>query len=145
MKVLLCGERIIIDQSLIEPLERKYDVVIPKDDTDLETVIKRMQISLIIFEITNRREKQLQILKMLKSKFTELSVIAIDDKKDVQNTIDTFNAGATDVFLTPYNIALLVERIEAIFKVTKKHSKNKNPQNTAKIVSKEVISIKDTQ
>ena len=116
LKLLLCGKQVSADNRLINSLKVKYDIVYTSDFNHIENILKRDTISLILLELSGDREAKLQILKNIKLKYMKLIFLVINNQKSIQNVVEVFNAGASDVFPMPYNVELLVERTEALLK-----------------------------
>ena len=115
-KLLLCGENLIDDKTLNSLLKPKYDITCLKDFLKLFEIVTREAASLIIFEITEQREKQLKILKDLKSKLPDVIVLVTNGSDNVHNATEILNAGASDVFPSPYNVKLLADRVDGLLR-----------------------------
>jgi DNA-binding response OmpR family regulator len=116
LKLLLCGEHVSVDRRLIESLKFKYKLSYATNINDLDTILEEKTFSLILLELMGATKAELKIIQKIKSNYKSVILIVINNKKNVQNVVNLFNAGAVDVFPVPYNVELLVERVEALLK-----------------------------
>lgn len=122
-KILICGKSLVTDDFLLAALQKKYDLVKVENYLKLEDAVIN-DINLTIFESSNKKQKDLQILKYLKKKSSTIILIAIVDDGSVENTAEIFFAGASDVFPKPFDPSLLLQRVEGLLKKLSFQSEN---------------------
>lgn len=107
--VLLCGPTLYSDKELQTRLRQNYGLIIEKEDSQIEKVLKSCKVDLLLLEIEDRKSHGIHPIKMIKGKLPELHIIVINGN---QNTISrAFESGANDAFRIPYKIDLILERI----------------------------------
>ena len=68
----------------------------------------------MILDCSGNAKNVLKILPDLKWNFPELSVILLDGGLNQQEVVSAFQKGVKDYFAAPYNLDLLLERVENI-------------------------------
>jgi len=81
----------------------------------LGNVIARQPVNLFLFKSSKEREKQLMNLKDLKKKIADV-IVVITGSENVQNAAEILATDATNVFPLEYNLALLGDRVDSLFR-----------------------------
>jgi len=113
-KILLLGDNISKNKSLLEKLGEKHLVVVSNGEKPFKNNIEKHSYDLIVLELNEPVSEPLATLKTIKQQQPAQKVIVISDGHSVKVVAKAFNYGAADFFRTPVNISLLNERIDAL-------------------------------
>ena len=112
--VLLLGDGISKNKSLLNTLKEKYSVIVSERNGSFRETFTKETIDLIIFELNDPISEPLSVLRTIKQKQPSLKIIVVHNGNSVKVVAKAFQYGATDFFRTPVNISLLNERIDAL-------------------------------
>ena len=117
-RILLVGPEIINDTSLIDLLRKIGDISLLTNKDQLETVVQRLNINLVVMELSSCWRVDLHAAYCLNADYPLVPIVVINDGESVDIVIQSFHSGARDFFKKPYDPALLAERIEALTRDT---------------------------
>lgn len=114
--ILVSGQTIASDQKLIRKLEKSAIVLTSNNNSQIESILRDNRVDLIILEISNANLHEIEVIKIVKTKFPVTEIILIDGNGDQELIAQAFAHGAKDAFRTPYQISMIVERVNALLR-----------------------------
>jgi response regulator of citrate/malate metabolism len=115
--VLLSGATITQDEKLKEELEEFAIVLTSDDNSQIESILSANKIDLIILEISKANLQEIEVIKVVKTKFLETEIILVDGNGDQELIAQAFVFGVKDAFRKPYKSSLIVERADALLRL----------------------------
>lgn len=113
--VLISGPTVATDEKLGVELQKSTMVLKNKNNNQVESIIKKKSIALIILEITKKGGlTEVEIIKNIKNLHPNIEIILVNGNGDREVTATAFANGAKDAFRMPYSVSLIVERVNAI-------------------------------
>jgi len=112
--VLLSGDSLCGDKELYEALQHIAVVVKNPENSQIESIMAKRTVDLVLFEIAKERSADVELIKRIKHQFSDTIIIVVDGDADREVIAQAFAYGAKDAFRKPYNRALMVERIQAL-------------------------------
>ena len=114
--VLLSGDSLCGDEELYEALQHIAVVVKNPENSQVESIMATRPVDLVLFEISQERPAEIDLITRIKHQFPDTVIIAIDGGADREVIAQAFAYGAKDAFREPYDWALIVERVQALLK-----------------------------
>lgn len=112
--VLLSGPTIAHDEKLKEKLEEFAIVLASDNNSQIESILRGKKVDLIILEVANDNLHEIEIIKIVTTKFPDTEIILIDGNGDQELIAQAFAFGVKDTFRKPYQSNLVVERVNAL-------------------------------
>ena len=112
--ILISGSSISKDVQLAHELERIADVLKCSENSEIEKILEKSRIDLILFEIENYKKYKIEIIKKVEHLYPNIKIILITSNRD--SIANGFESGADDAFRMPYKRELIVERVAAILR-----------------------------
>ena len=116
--VLISGSTIAGDEELQNALQQSADVIKNSDNSQIESIIKKHKVDLILLEMLKGNGSEIDLIKNLRFKFPKIAIVVIDGDGDQDKLAKVFHYGVKDAFRKPYKCDLIVERIEALLRVS---------------------------
>lgn len=112
--VCLAGRLVSNDWNLIQSLNSRYLVTLMErvDLLDRRSTLQDTQ--LLVLDCSRDAEAALESLTRLKREFPELCVLLVDGGLSQRQIAAAFKQGAKDYFAFPYDVRLLVERMDSL-------------------------------
>lgn len=101
-------------------LEYEYNVIVAKDEIEARAVLVREMVDLIIISISAKNSFGLDIIANFRSINSDVPIIIITNRNDIESKIIAFNSGANDLIVRPYNNYELIARISNQLRYNKK-------------------------
>lgn len=114
--VLVSGKTIAKDQTLRKELEKFADVFMSDNNTQIESILRGNKVDLIILEISNASLHEIEVIKIVKTTFSDIEIILVDGDANQEVVAQAFVYGAKDAFRKPYIRSMITERVEALLK-----------------------------
>lgn len=114
--VLLSGPTIAHDEKLKEELEEFAVVVMRDDNSQIESILGENKVDLIILEISNANLHEIEVIKIVITKFPDTEIILVDGNGDQELIAQAFAFGVKDAFRRPYKRDLIAERVNALLR-----------------------------
>lgn len=114
--VLLSGPTIAHDEKLKRELEEFAAVLTSDDNSQIEPILSGNEVDLIILEIMKVNLHEIEVIKIVKTKFPYTEIILVDGNANQEVVTQAFVCGAKDAFRKPYKTPLLVERANALLR-----------------------------
>ena len=115
LHVCLAGRLVSNDWELIRRLRSRYLVTL-MDNVDFlvrrSVLLKETQ--LLVLDCSRSLDATLECLPQLKREFSDLCLILVDGGLSQAQIAAAFEAGARDYFASPYDVGLLVERVDSL-------------------------------
>ncbi|MCG3158136.1 MAG: hypothetical protein DKINENOH_04777 [bacterium] len=115
--VLLSGHTIAHDEKLKEELEKFAAVLTSDDNSQIESILCGNKVDLIILEISNANLQEIEIIKIVKTKFPFTEIILVDGNGDQELIAQAFAFGVKDAFRRPYRNDLIAERADGLLRL----------------------------
>ncbi len=103
----------ILLQSILE--EEGYFVNVAFDGKEAFQFLKTRKPDLILLDIMMPEIDGLSILREIKKKNTEIPVIMVTAKDDLQSQDEAKSAGALDYIQKPINVDLVIDKVKQLF------------------------------
>lgn len=116
--VLVSGQTITHDELLQEELEKFAVVLSIRENQQIESILRENKVDLIILEVTNANLHEIEVIKIVKTKFPDTEIILVDGNGDRELIAQAFAFGVKDAFHKPYQRNLIVERVNALLSIT---------------------------
>ena len=114
--VLLSGDSLCGDEELYEALQHIAVVVKNPENSQVESIMATRPVDLVLFEISQERPAEIDLITRIKHQFPDTVIIVIDGDAGQEVISQAFAYGAKDAFRKPYDWALIVERVQALLK-----------------------------
>ena len=114
--ILVFGPTISYDKNLIDALKECGSVKTIEDKSEIESIIRKNKVGLMLLEITSENTSELKLIKKITKEFKNLKIILIDGNGKNELIARAFQYGIVDAFRKPYKGELIVERVRAILK-----------------------------
>lgn len=115
--VLVSGPTIAHDEKLKGELEEFAVVLTSDDNSQIESILSGTKVDLIILEISNANLHEIEVIKIVKTKFPGTEIILVDGDGDQELIAQAFAFGVKDAFRKPFRYSLLTERAVALLDV----------------------------
>ncbi|MBV6506427.1 MAG: hypothetical protein ILNGONEN_02004 [Syntrophorhabdaceae bacterium] len=115
---LLSGPTIAHDEKLKNELEEFAVVLSSCDNRQIESILNDNKVDLIILEIPNANLQEIEVIKIVKTRFPDTEIILVDGNGDQELIAHAFAFGVKDAFRKPYKTSLIVERANAFMRLT---------------------------
>ncbi len=112
--ICLAGRTVSNDWPLIRSLKTQHQVTVVERVRLLSRNAILAKADVLVLDCSESQGLGLRILPFLKRYFPELSVVLVDGGLTQQQIAAAFREGVQDYFSEPYDLALLVERIDAL-------------------------------
>ena len=112
--ICVSGSTITKDKVLIAQLEKYLAVIKNYANWQIEPVLSRNKVDLLLLEISPGNLTDLELIKRLKEQYPHLKIVIIDGNGNRHLVTQAFAYGVKDAFKRPYLIELVVERINAL-------------------------------
>lgn len=119
--VLLSGPTIAHDEKLREKLEEFAVVLTNDDNSQIEPILGDNKVDLIILEISNANLHEIEVIKIVKTKFPDTEIILVDGNGDQELLAQAFANGIKDAFRRPYRNAMISERAYVLLRTNPIH------------------------
>lgn len=110
--VLISGKRVSNDDLLIDELKKNMTVLKNSNNSGIESIVYNRKVDLILLEISQDVASEVEIVKNIKFKFSNIKIIVINGNREMISR--SLSYGANDVFRSPYKRHLVVERTKAM-------------------------------
>jgi DNA-binding NarL/FixJ family response regulator len=117
--VLLSGPTISHDEKLKKELEEFAVVLTSDDNSQIESILRENKVDLIILEMSNANLHEIEVIKIVKTKFPNTEIILVDGGANQEIVAQAFAFGVKDAFRKPYKTSLIVERANALLRLTR--------------------------
>lgn len=115
LHVCLAGRLVSNDWELIRSLRSRYLVTL-MDNVDFlarrGSMLKETQ--LLVLDCSRSVDAALACLPRLKQEFPDLCMVLVDGGLNQLQIASAFKEGVKDYFASPYDVALLVERVDSL-------------------------------
>lgn len=115
--VLLSGPSIAHDEELKGALEEFAVVLTSDDNSQIEAILRDNKVNLIILEISNANLHEIEVIKIVKTKFPDTEIILVDGNGDQELIAQAFAFGVKDAFRKSYKTSLIVERANTLLRL----------------------------
>lgn len=115
-RILLLGDHISRNQSVLNNLRERHNVITSNGERELGNYLEGQSIDLIVLEISESPSEPLTALQLIKQQKPALKVIVINNGQSIDVVAKAFKYGAIDFFKTPVNVPLFCERIDALIR-----------------------------
>ncbi len=112
--VLMSGRSLFDDEVLGEALQKIAVVVKSSEKSQIESIMAKKPVDLVIFEISQEHPAEVDLIKRMKKQFPDTIIIVVDGDGDREVIAKAFSYGAKDAFRKPYKRDLMVERVQAL-------------------------------
>ena len=115
MHVCLVGQKVSNDSSLLEKLKSKHQVTLMKEEHMLLSNSALCSAEVLLLDCNGWHDLESEIfdtLKELKKNLQNLCVVMVNGGLTQQQIAACFREGARDYFSEPYDVDLIVERLE---------------------------------
>ncbi len=110
----MSGRSLSGDEELYRALQKIAVVVRSPDNTQVESIMTKRPVDLVIFEVSKENPAEVELIKHIKHRFPDTVIIVIDGDGDLEVIARAFSYDTKDAFRKPYNRALIVERVKAL-------------------------------
>lgn len=123
-KVLIAEDQPDSRRLLEDILERfqphGVNVLIAVDGDEAYETAKKEQPNLILLDIMMPRKSGLEVCKLLKDDpaYKDMYIIIVSAKFQIEDRRAAANAGADEYISKPYDISLIVERVQSVLGIT---------------------------
>ena len=76
--VLISGSTIAGDEELQNALQQSADVIKNSDNSQIESIIKKHKVDLILLEMLKGNGSEIDLIKNLRFKFPKIAIVVID-------------------------------------------------------------------
>ena len=112
---LVTGESISKDDVLLNTLQKNIKVISNKDNAQVEAIIKKNKIAIILLEISgNYKPSEINLIKEIKIQLPYCKIILINGNGNREAIARAFSNGANDLFRKPYKTDLIIDRVKAL-------------------------------
>lgn len=111
--VLLSGPTLAHDEKLKEELEEFAVVLTSDNNLQIESILRDNKVNLIILEISIANLHEIEVIKIVKTKFPDTEIILVDGNGDQELIAQAFAFGVKDAFRKPYRTDLITERVKS--------------------------------
>jgi DNA-binding response OmpR family regulator len=131
--VILAGKTVGTDRRLIAQVGKTHIVTVAEDPALIpdDPLLARAQ--LMVLDCCDNEELCLNLIKRLNPRASRLLIVLVDGGLEQGQIAEAFASGIIDYFAAPYNIRLLVERINALCSRSN-HERNRERANGAEIL-----------
>ena len=112
--ILLTGPDAPFDQDLVALLKKFSCVIKNSDNKQVESILNKEKVDLIIFEVTHQKRLDLGFIKKIRNKYSTVPILLIDGNGDTDLIVNAYTSGVKDVFKKPYKCYLIAERANAL-------------------------------
>jgi DNA-binding response OmpR family regulator len=95
---------------------KSYAVDTAKDGQEAWELIPKRHYDIVLSNITMPHINGYELLKLIRSSFTNLPVVFISEKQDKDSIIRAYELGCDDYIFKPFSIDILTYKIEAILR-----------------------------
>ena len=106
-------------------LNKNYNLTTAQNMREAEVLLKANGIDLVLLDIGLGNENGLELLKQIKSKYTELDVVIVTGHKDPKFVVEAIRLGASDYLIKPFEMEELVAIVEKTAPYRVMREKNK--------------------
>lgn len=118
--ILISGPTIALDIGLTGQLQKIATVLTNIDNNKVESIVAHTKIDLILLEIEEEMRSEIKVIKNIKLLYPEIEIVIIHDERHRDVMARAFEYGARDAFRKPYKITLIVGRVKALLRHSKK-------------------------
>jgi DNA-binding response OmpR family regulator len=115
--VCLAGPGIAGHRALIDELRIHHDVTLVTDQTRLERSWALGASDVLVLDAAGIRATLRPLLRLLRRRSPDLPIVLVDGGLSDDEKADAFTLGVLDYFPSPYDVGLLVERLEVLARV----------------------------
>ena len=112
--VCLAGRLVSNDWDLIRNLRSKYLVTLVDKVDSLARRSMLKEIQILVLDCSRNADTALECLSRLKQEFPNLCMVLVDGGLTQMQIATAFTEGVTDYFASPYDVLLLVERMDSL-------------------------------
>jgi PleD family two-component response regulator len=112
--VLIVDDEDISIEVLSNALGRQYNILVAKDGKEALKLLANSHVELILLDIMMPEMDGFEVCRRLKDSETtrEIPVIFMTGRKETEDIVKGFNAGALDYVTKPFNITELMARVK---------------------------------
>ena len=119
-KIILCGETIALDKTLIQTLKEFCDVKVFFNCCDLLKLSLEDEQELVLWELSGASEQDLKEIALMKERYSDIKIIVINGGASTKIAAEILKAGASDLFPKPFDHDLLIDRVVALLSLKDK-------------------------
>ncbi|MGH7491706.1 MAG: response regulator [bacterium] len=112
--ICLAGRLVSSDWLLIQGLKAQHQVTLIEQINVLSQNLVLAQVNVLVLDVSANQRLGLRLLSFIKRRFPKLCIVLVDGGLTQQQVIAAFKKGAQDYFANPYDVRLLVERVQAL-------------------------------
>ncbi|NIP31795.1 MAG: hypothetical protein GTO02_19990 [Candidatus Dadabacteria bacterium] len=113
-KIILCGETITLDKSLLQALRKFFTVNIFANYFNFLELPLNEGEKLVLWELSRFDQEELNAISSIKKRHADIRIVVINGGAGTKVAAEILKAGASDIFPKPINYELLVDRIFAL-------------------------------
>ena len=117
--ICLTGEKVTLDGQLINGLNVRHRVTLTKSEHLLSDSSLLRTVDILVLDCNNfetLNSDLITFLKKVKAAFPRLCTVVINGGLSQQDIAGAFQEGISDYFSDPYEIKLILERLEFLIK-----------------------------
>jgi len=114
--IIVCGETIILDNTLINALQEFSIVKVLDNYRDLLKLPPQEE-KLIVWELSAVCRKSFNIITSIKKRRPEIKIVIINGGTGTKTAAEILKAGAADIFPQPFDLELLIDRVVALLRL----------------------------
>jgi DNA-binding NtrC family response regulator len=114
--ILIVGLGEESDDELVAELLKKFSILKCSNLTSADALLATTIVNLILMVVTNGNLGNLAIIRTIKTKYPTIDILLVCGNIGNQRIARAFSYGITDAFKLPYQIDLIVERVNTLLK-----------------------------